>query len=86
LPRVFRLSGLNQLWVGDVTHIRIAAGFVYLAVILDDCWRGVIGYALGLLIDTRLALAALWAEVETRQPPSGCVHHSDRGVEYAAEP
>ena len=86
LARGFRPNGRNQLWVGDITYIRIAAGFVYLAVILDAWSRRVIGYALGRQIDTRLALAALRAAIETRQPPRGCIHHSDRGAQYAAEP
>jgi len=86
LARGFRPSGPNQLWVGDITYIRIAAGFVYLAVILDTWSRRVIGYALGGQIDTRLTLAALRAAIATRQPPRGCIHHSDRGVQYAAEP
>ncbi len=77
----FRPTGPNQLWVADLTYIRIAAGFVYLAVILDAWSRRVIGYALGRQIDTRLALAALRAAIDTRQPPSGCIHHSDRGAQ-----
>jgi putative transposase len=85
LVRSFRPSGPNQLWVGDITYIRITAGFVYLAMILDAWSRRVIGYALGRQIDTRLALAALRAAIETRQPPRGCIHHSDRGAQYAAE-
>ncbi len=83
LARGFRSNGPNQLWVGDITYIRIAAGFVYLAVILDAWSRRVIGYALGRQIDTRLALAALRAAIENRQPPRGCIHHSDRGAQYA---
>jgi putative transposase len=84
--RGFRPTGPNQLWVGDITYIRIVAGFVYLAVILDAWSRRVIGYALGRQIDTRLALAALRAAIVTRKPPRGCIHHSDRGAQYAAEP
>jgi putative transposase len=86
LTRGFRPTGPNQLWVGDLTYIRIAVGFVYLAVILDAWSRRVIGYALGRQIDTWLALAALRSAIESRQPPFGCIHHSDRGVQYAAEP
>ena len=86
LARGFRPNGPNQLWVGDITYIRIAAGFVYLAVILDAWSRRVIGCALSRQIDTRLALAALRAAIEIRQPPRGCIHHSDRGAQYAAEP
>jgi putative transposase len=77
LARGFRPTGPNQLWVGDITYIRIASGFVYLAVILDAWSRRVIGYALGRQIDTRLALAALRAAIETRRPPPGCIHHSE---------
>jgi putative transposase len=86
LARGIHPTGPNQLWVGDLTYIRIVAGFVYLAVILDAWSRRVIGYALGRQIDTRLALAALRSAIEIRQPPPGCIHHSDRGVQYAAEP
>jgi putative transposase len=71
---------------GSVTYIRIAAGFVYLAVILDPWSRQVIGYPIGRQIDTRFALAALRGAIETQQPPRDCIHHSDRGVPYAAEP
>ena len=85
LARGFCPTGPNQLWVGDITYIRIASGFVYLAVILDAWSRRVIGYALGQQIDTRLALAALRAAIEMRRPPPGCIHHSDRGAQYAAE-
>jgi putative transposase len=81
LARGFRPTGPHQLWVGDITYIRIAAGFVYLAVILDAWSRRVIGYAIGRQIDTRLALAALRSAIEIRQPPRGCIHHSDRGVQ-----
>ena len=86
LARGFHPTGPNQLWVGDITYIRIASGFVYLAVILDAWSRRVIGYALGRQIDTRLALAALRVAIQTRRPPPSCIHHSDRGAQYAAEP
>lgn len=84
LARGFHPTRPNQLWVGDITYIRIACGFVYLAVMLDAWSRRVIGYALGRQIDTRLTLAALRAAIATRQPPRGCIHHSDRGAQYAA--
>ena len=61
------------------------SGFVYLAAILDAWSRGVVGYAIGRRVDARLALAALRAAIESRQPPEGCIHHSDRGSQYAAE-
>lgn len=75
----------NQLWVADLTYVAIAAGFVYLAVILDAWSRRVVGYALGRSIDARLTMAALRAAIAERQPPPGCIHHSDRGSQYAAK-
>jgi putative transposase len=80
------LTGPDQLWVADLTYIRILSGFVYLAVILDAWSRRVVGWAIGRRIDADLALAALEAAIAARQPPPGCVHHSDRGSQYAAEP
>src|SRR6202048_4657351 len=69
----------NQLWVADITYVTIATGFVYLAAILDAWSRRVVGYAISRSIDARLAVAALKAAVRVRQPPKGCIHHSDRG-------
>ena len=74
----------NQLWVADITYVAIAVGFVYAAIILDSWSRRVVGYAISRSIDTRLTLAALKAAVRSRQPPRGCIHHSDRGSQYAA--
>jgi len=67
----------DQLWVADITYVAIAAGFVYVAVILDAWSRKVVGYAISRSIDARLALAALDAAVVGRRPPKGCIHHSD---------
>jgi putative transposase len=75
----------NQLWVADITHVAIARGFVYVAVILDAWSRKVVGYAISRSIDARLTLAALNAAIMSRRPPRGCIHHSDRGSQYAAE-
>jgi putative transposase len=72
-------TGPDQLWVADLTHIRVLTGSVYLAVILDAWSRRVVGWALSRRIDADLALAALGAAITSRQPPPGCVHHSDRG-------
>ena len=81
-----RPTAVNQFWVSDITYIGIQDGaFVYLAVILDAWSRKIVGYALGRQIDTRVTLAALRAAVADRTPPKGCIHHSDRGVQYAAE-
>jgi len=85
LARELILAGPNELWVADLTFIAIARGFVYLAVILDAWSRRVVGYALGRAIDARLTLAALRSAIANRQPKPGCVHHSDRGAQYAAD-
>jgi putative transposase len=86
-PNLYRdaeLSAPDQAWVADITYIRIALGFVYLAVILDAWSRKVVGWALSQHIDTELTLAALRSAIAARHPPPGCIHHSDRGVQYAA--
>ena len=79
-----KITGVNQAWVADITYIRIMTAFVYLAVILDVFSRKVVGWAISLRIDTELTRAALRMAVEMRRPPKGCIHHSDRGVQYAA--
>jgi len=75
----------NVVWVADFTYIRIASGFCYMAAILDACSRKVVGYAISRNIDTTLALAALRSAVQSRQPPAGCIFHTDRGAQYASE-
>jgi putative transposase len=79
-------TGPDQLWVADLTSIRVLSGFVYLAVLLDAWSRRVVGWALSRRIDADLAVAALEAAVAVRRPPPGCLHHSDRGSQYASEP
>jgi len=79
------VTGPNQIWASDITYIRIASGFVYLAVILDTYSRKVIGYAISKSLDTTLTLHALNAAVSQRKPLPGCIHHSDQGVQYASE-
>jgi putative transposase len=79
-----KLTGINQLWVADITYIRLKTEFVYLAVILDGYSRKVVGWALERTLATRLPLAALEQAIAERQPPPGLVHHSDRGVQYAS--
>jgi len=75
---------LNQVWLSDITYIRIRTGFVYLAVILDGFSRKVIGYAVSTILDTTLTLAALRMAIARRQPGPGVIHHSDQGVQYAS--
>jgi putative transposase len=78
-----KVERLNQVWVADITYIRILTGFLYLAVVLDLFSRKVIGWALSEQIDAELALAGLRMALEERGPVEGCIHHSDRGVQYA---
>lgn len=84
LARAMAVTGLDQLWVADITYIRLRAEFVYLAVILDACSRRVIGWALGRSLEDDLALEALRQALDQRRPAPGLVHHSDRGVQYAS--
>ena len=84
LARDFRSAAINQLWVADITYIRLRVEFVYLAVILDAYSRRVIGWALGRTLEAELALSALRMALEQRRPAAGLIHHSDRGVQYAS--
>ncbi len=84
LAESLELSGVNQLWVADITYIRLRGEFVYLAVVLDAYSRKVIGWELGRTLETRLPLAALEAAIASRKPKPGLVHHSDRGTQYAS--
>ena len=79
-----KLTGINQLWVADITYIRLLAEFVYLAVILDAFSRKVVGWELDRTLAARLPIVALDYAIAERKPPPGLVHHSDRGVQYAS--
>ena len=74
----------NQVWLADITYIRILTGFVYLAAILDAWSRKVIGYAISTVMDTSLTLEALRMAMARREPGPGVIHHSDQGVQYAS--
>lgn len=76
------VRGLNQVWVTDMTYIRISNGFVFLAAILDVYSRKVIGWAISKSIDHQLTMDALKMAITRRSPPRGVIHHSDRGVQY----
>ena len=84
LARSMVLTGLNQLWVADITYVRLRLEFVYVAVILDVYSRRVVGWSVQKQIDTALTLEALDMALAQRRPPAGLVHHSDRGVQYAS--
>jgi putative transposase len=84
LARRLQLGGANQLWVADITYIRLQREFVYLALVLDAWSRKVIGWALDRTLTTRLPRTALEQAIAERQPQPGLVHHSDRGIQYAS--
>ncbi len=78
------LTKIDQLWVADITYIRLRSEWIYLSVILDAFSRRCIGWALGRTLETDLALSALHRALSTREVKPGLVHHSDRGVQYAS--
>jgi transposase InsO family protein len=78
------LTDVNQLWVADLTYVRLQAEFVFLAVVLDAYSRRAVGWALGRRLDAGLALAALNMAIDNRHPQPGLLHHSDRGTQYAS--
>jgi transposase InsO family protein len=79
------LTDINQLWVADITYIRLRQEFIYLAALLDAYSRRCIGWALARYLDARLPLAALKMALQRRSfTPGQLMHHSDQGVQYAA--
>ncbi len=84
VARSYEVHGPDQLWVGDITYVAIASGFVYLTVILDAWSRRVVGHALARDLEARHTVAALARAIALRRPPPGCVFHSDRGAQYAS--
>ena len=80
-----KVTGANQLWVADITYIRLGSEFIYLAVVLDVWSRRVIGWNVDRHLRTELALGALEQALKQRKVKPGLVHHSDRGVQYAAQ-
>ena len=84
LARGLEPTGLDQLWVADITYVRMAEEFAYLAVVLDAFSRRIVGWALASHLQASLAIAALAMALAARRPaPGSLVHHSDRGVQYA---
>lgn len=81
--RGLRPTGCDQIWVADITYVRLQEGFVYLAVVLDAYSRKIVGWALDDHLKASLAVQALQQAVASRRPPPGLIHHSDRGVQYA---
>jgi putative transposase len=84
LARRLTVTGINQLWVADITYIRLQQEFAYLAIVLDAFSRRVVGWALATHLQASLATAALTMAIAARRPaPGSLIHHSDRGVQYA---
>jgi putative transposase len=84
LTRGLKPTATDQIWVSDITYIRLAEDFIYLAVVIDAFSRKVVGWALDDHLEARLAIAALDQAIEARNPePESLIHHSDRGVQYA---
>ena len=77
-------TNVNQLWIADITYIRLETEFVHLAIVLDTFSRRVIGWALDRTLEAKLAVAALEMALSRRSVKAGLVHHSDRGIQYAA--
>jgi len=85
LARHVVLNGINQLWVSDITYVRLQQEFIYLAVILDVYSRRVVGWSISRQLDSGFALEALKSALNQRRPEPGLIHHSDRGVQYASK-
>jgi putative transposase len=83
LANRLKLTGPNQVWVADITFVRLKCEFDYLAVVLDKFSRKVVGWNLARTLTARLPLGALEMALEGRPPGLGLVHHSDRGAQYA---
>ena len=84
LAASLEVRAINQLWLADITYIRLLEEFIYLAVILDAFSRRAIGWALDSKMETNLTLTALTMALEQRRPTAGLIHHSDQGVQYAS--
>lgn len=84
LAKELKVAGINQMWVADITYIRLQSEFVYLAVVIDVYSRRVVGWELACTMEDDLPLAALRMALESRKPGPGLVHHSDRGSQYAS--
>lgn len=83
LLKGLEVTDVNQVWVADITYIRILTGFVFLAVLLDVFSRRIVGWGIAKRIDHRLTLEALRMALRERNPRAGLIHHSDQGVQYA---
>ncbi len=78
------IDGLDQVWLSDITYVRLPTTFCYLATILDAYSRRCVGWCLSRQIDTGLTLSALEMALAARRADPGLIHHSDQGVQYAS--
>jgi putative transposase len=85
LARNFTAQVPNQVWLADLTYIATGEGWLYLAAILDGCTRKIVGWSMRDTLHTEIALDALAMALERQRPGAGLIHHSDRGIQYAAE-
>ena len=83
LVRWIKTTAINQIWVADITYVRLNEEFAYLAVVIDVHSRRVVGWAIENHLGTILAIRALKMALQTRKPAPGMIHHSDRGIQYA---
>jgi putative transposase len=84
IRRCFSTSGPNKVWVSDITYIRIAGGWMYLAIVMDLYSRRIVGWSLSRNLRTELVERALLMAIGRRRPGTGLIHHSDRGIQYAS--
>lgn len=84
VKRQFNVKAPNQVWVADITYIRTMQGWLYLASIMDLYSRKIIGWSIADHMKEELVLQALEQALQIRKPPAGCIHHSDRGVQYCS--
>jgi len=85
LARNFAVQAPNRVWLADLTYISTGEGWLYLAAILDGCTRKIVGWCMRDTLHAEITLETLAMAVERQRPPAGLIHHSDRGVQYAAE-
>jgi len=85
LSPALRVTNVNEVWVSDITYVRILTGFIFVAIILDLFSRKVIGWAISRRINAELAVEALKMAIRNRRPDPGCIHHSDQGVQYCSK-
>ncbi len=85
LMPALRITNMNEVWVSDITYVRILTGFIFVAIILDLFSRKVVGWAISKRINAELAVTALKMAIQNRKPGPDCIHHSDQGVQYCSK-